>query len=366
MDYCYNELIDNSNDKIDEQICSINEYLVKIKKIYKNLIESLSNDRVFFYLDELKKNQCIEIDTKNTINLISNMLKNYKFLDMNCRNDNFTDLNNINSNTNNIKFFYRGECSLYNLLPSIFRYKNNIDENLILKKIISLDSNEFQNLNNCEILTKLQHYGCPTRLLDITLNPLVALYFACKDEMNNDGYVYVFFTLDKNILTKNNDRTTILTCIPFLEEKNKNDLFEFCVKELNLNHEKSWKNKELPNNTCTNHLYHLIEKETPFEKRIRIVHLFQNFFLMPPYNNTRIERQNGAFIIAGLQNNTFNNQKYIFSELIKNDILFKFKIPKGKKAPILKALDKLGINEQFLFPDLEHCANYYKEKYKKK
>lgn len=87
---------------------------------------------------------------------------------------------------------------------------------------------------------------------------------------------------------------------------------------------------------------------------------------MPPYNNTRIERQNGAFIIAGLQNNTFNNQKYIFSELIKNDILFKFKIPKGKKASILKALDKLGINEQFLFPDLEHCANYYKEKYKKK
>ena len=36
-----------------------------------------------------------------------------------------------------------------------------------------------------------QHYGLPTRLLDWTVNPLVALYFAVDDNISCDGAVYV-------------------------------------------------------------------------------------------------------------------------------------------------------------------------------
>jgi len=36
-----------------------------------------------------------------------------------------------------------------------------------------------------------QHFGVPTRLLDFTQNPLVALYFACEDTKNVDGSIWI-------------------------------------------------------------------------------------------------------------------------------------------------------------------------------
>lgn len=38
----------------------------------------------------------------------------------------------------------------------------------------------------------MQHYGCPTRLLDWTESPYVALYFAIDGNWDQDGVVYVF------------------------------------------------------------------------------------------------------------------------------------------------------------------------------
>ena len=44
---------------------------------------------------------------------------------------------------------------------------------------------EFREFNSMfDIMTKYQHYGMCTRLLDLTTNPLVALYFACKSHGN--------------------------------------------------------------------------------------------------------------------------------------------------------------------------------------
>lgn len=51
---------------------------------------------------------------------------------------------------------------------------------------------ERELLSNGYILSVMQHYGAPTRLLDWTESPWVALFFACSDRFDEDGRVLAF------------------------------------------------------------------------------------------------------------------------------------------------------------------------------
>jgi hypothetical protein len=49
----------------------------------------------------------------------------------------------------------------------------------------------FDNLSAMEIFAQVQHYGGPTRLLDVTLNPLIASWFAVEQKRHEDGQVRI-------------------------------------------------------------------------------------------------------------------------------------------------------------------------------
>lgn len=88
----------------------------------------------------------------------------------------------------------------YELMPSIGRNKKSSSEITILneeRNIIETAKNRLpdifkSDLLPLELLALLQHYGIPTRLLDVTENALVALYFACCENDKADGEVYAF------------------------------------------------------------------------------------------------------------------------------------------------------------------------------
>ena len=99
-----------------------------------------------------------------------------------------SDVNDLVSELEGEVFFRGHSNANYQLQPSIMRSNEWLSHESEMYNAIQIACpEEFENCNSCfERLVKMQHYGLPTRLLDVTSNPLVALYFAC--ESNADQY----------------------------------------------------------------------------------------------------------------------------------------------------------------------------------
>lgn len=95
-----------------------------------------------------------------------------------------------------LKTMYRGQSNItWDLLPAAFRNKDDfLNEHLHIREYERLMPYQCIGKSGIEIIIDAQHYGIPTRLLDVTTNPLVAMYFACADHINNgssnDGIVF--------------------------------------------------------------------------------------------------------------------------------------------------------------------------------
>lgn len=246
---------------------------------------------------------------------------------------------------------FRGQAnSNWHLSPSLYRKNLFTAESLLLTELRHVCPNEFLG-NRFETLVKMQHYGLPTRLLDTTTNPLVALFFACEErqETNADGVVYIFPNMPVSWSTD--------PLIDLIMDY----VFEHYPKKL-------WLDEVL---RISREKYgHVMHRLMPDNIDSLIHYLtIPAFAVIPAKSNDRIEAQDGAFFVFGmrLQNREVSTNPGTLGRVYYNfdpvesvspeQISSKAEtivIPSDAKISILKQLEILGINERKLFPDLSH------------
>ena len=267
------------------------------------------------------------------------------------------------------KFLYRGMAHVsWPLLPGIFReigeqyegwdesarkYLTFSTEQRILQHFrqeAAAYVNQHRDESDIWWVELAQHYGVPTRFLDWSENPLVALYFACENNSRKEeAVVWMLNRLNYNRHIKALDpaydfiddevarREAIRTLMGFTDCKN---------------------------GACT-----VSSMELPF--------------LYSPYLfDGRMTAQSSWFMVWGNDMRPFqqmiDEQNYmkLFDEDCppcdgneSDDFLYQFVIPVWAKQQIVRELNMLGINGKSLFPGLDgvgkHIERIYRFDYQK-
>ena len=250
---------------------------------------------------------------------------------------------------------FRGQANANWLLsPSLYRQNLFEAENLLLTEIKHICPNEFGD-NRFDSLVKMQHFGMPTRLLDVTTNPLVSLYFACEssEQSNEDGIVYIFPNMP---VSWSNDLLVDLVM---------DFVYDYFPRKMWLDQMLDQSRKKYGNGS-----YRLMPDTID-----SLLHYLTipAFAVMPAKTNERIEAQDGAFFVFGMH---FSNREVSTNPGTTGRVYYNFepieidnvqqiwkktetlRIPAAAKKGILNQLDILGINERKLFPDLSHQINH--------
>lgn len=274
--------------------------------------------------------------------------------------------------------FYRGHSNKeWKLMPTINRNCMLDFEEELINEFVRRRPDEFSESNGLfNVIAKMQHYGLHTRLLDITENPAVALYFACCDNFDKDGEIFTFQkSLDE---VENNEVANIIA--------------EFYIRF----------NDSRVDCAIEDYYNYLIGKYNMKNIRKALYYILNGYYCIcrPRIIGERILRQAGSFMMV--TNKSVIKKEYINNEEVKKRIEnlkqyervsqenikdsrflrviksvhdyteahikneqegYRYIIKAEDKKDIMSQLKTIGIKKSFLFPELNNEGMDVMEEY---
>ena len=171
-------------------------------------------------------------------------------------------------------------------------------------------------ISKLEWLSTMQHYGVPTRLLDFTTSPYVALYFAIENIRKTDDGVFDIYALNyRGLLNKSLDYI-----------KKHNNTIQVTYEDL------FYERNELFT-TIDEGLYEIL------------------WVVEPNILNLRLERQSGCFLIAGNTNKTI--EQILINDIYSGINNYRFIVPNKFWGNIYTLLQRMNIDSKTIYGDLE-------------
>ncbi len=230
-------------------------------------------------------------------------------------------------------YVFRGlSDSRFELLTSLMRLKGNYGhlEKAIIRNFKKYaDTTISRSEPNWNWLSIAQHHGLPTRLLDWTYSPYVALHFATEDigKYDVDGAVW---------------------CVKFIESR------RYMPEELQRQHRKE---------NMVGSSVEILNKVCPDFDSLEALKEEEDFvvFFEPPSLNSRIINQYALFSVLS------SNSKAMNDWLDEHENLYyRIIIPREMKWEIRDKLDQVNISERVIYPGLDGLCRWLSRYYTKK
>lgn len=229
-------------------------------------------------------------------------------------------------------FVYRGLSDYsYELKSSLMRLGGpftKLEKHLLRNFIKYARRNNLPGESLWNGLALAQHHGLPTRLIDWTYSPLIALHFATSSlqKFNTDGVIW---------------------CVNYVKTN------QYLPKPLHDVLIEEGSNVFTPT---------MLDKVCDSLKSLENLQSFPfNLFLEPPSLDERIVNQHALFSLM-------SDSAYSFGHWLHENpgIHFRIRIPSGLKWEIRDKLDQANITERVLFPGLDGLSKWLKRQYSPK